>query len=659
MLARTGISVQNPVLRHNYGVLFKPYFASKPLIRDFVHFNLTLRIKIKGPGYACNLNSTDIMGNKLKLLNEEVNVLASLINDIYIKTRHRRALLLIGGKILKAIFGVVTEPDIQKLKTVLQILDHTIHDDKHYRVERDTLIAKLAHSHHLLINLVKIHINEAQTILNNQERNIHLINKFNLDLMNKLVANVQSRDCLWKIMQTQMHFESLVDLIYALDRLSFGYLSRELIPVNKLIQAMDMWDMILFRNFTMKLAQRSTRYFYNTKLILNFKITSEEIAYCVKIPASWKDSNFAYYKIIIFKVPTMTHNHSIQGYTLIENRAKFLMINSSHFTMQYHPERGTLPMAYQSINSTTCFTALFLDLKFSIIKSLCTFDYYPGRTPEFKHIPISENTHLILTSELEGFIVCEDKNDTQILLTPLTIIELPCKCTLMSNTFALSSKGQTCEVVSDYTINTGINLPLFLSINIDVNHLGGGDLLNLSTPELHEMHVNFTRQIKILDLQDSFVRDIIGRAERLIQQDRKYSTPSIFGTARHIYDYGPIISSFILSVLSLCVSFYLLYRLHGLFAILLGFRSALGANLTLTNWEVPDLASLNLTFLSTNKSILADSIPDPGTIPCLQGTTLSRPTWQSASTSLSLSLLWWWFSRWHGASTGREFTVTT
>ena len=91
------------------------------------------------------------------------------------------------------------------------------------------------------------------------------MNKFDVALKNGLDINLESRNCLWKILQTQMHYKALLDLIYGLEKLKSGYLSREIIPVNKLLLAMDTWNMILFRNFTLNLAQNSTQYYYNNK----------------------------------------------------------------------------------------------------------------------------------------------------------------------------------------------------------------------------------------------------------------------------------------------------------------------------------------------------------------------------------------------------------
>ena len=610
-IARTGITVQTTVLRHNFGVLFKTDGNSIPQIDTFIKFKMTLETKIRGANYICEGNSSLIFRDQLKILNKEISVLTTLIGQKYLKTRSKRALLLIGGKILKALFGVVTEDEVHKLKTILQILDHTIHDDKHYRIERDLLISKLAHSHHSLIKLVKTHITEAEGILGNYEDNLEILGNFDSKLITKLNINTQSRDCLWKILQTQMHYKSLIDIIYALGKLKSGFLTREILPVDKLLIAMDMWDMILFRNYTLKLSQRSTDYFYNNKLVHKFDAEEDRINYTVRIPAYRNDSEMDIYRIIRFEVPSLTHNHSVLGYTLIENRAEFLIINSTHYSTQDTINYARLPSAYRMINSTSCFLAIFLDSNQNTIKQHCIFNYYAGVAPDFKHIKISGNIHMILTSDSFGHINCEHENVSEIILTPMSIIALPCHCMLTTRTFVLRPEGDNCDIVSNYTINTGINIPLFLSLNINMTDMSGGDMLNLSMPGMQLLHANFSRQIAALDIQERFVRDIIGRTDRLIKLGREYSKPYPIEMGLGLDDYGPIISSFVLSALSLCVSFYLLYRLHGLFAILLGFRSALGANLTLTNWEVPDfLASLNLTLLNTDP-ILADSMPDP------------------------------------------------
>ena len=591
-------------------MLFKPHSISNHLIREFVDFNLTLKIQTRGENYKCDRNSTLLFRDQLITLNKEISVLTTLIGQTYLRTRHKRALLLIGGKILKALFGVVTEDEVQKLKRVLQILDHTIHDDKHYRIERDMIIARLAHSHHSLIKLVKTHISEAQAILVNHEDNIEIMNKFDIALKNGLEKNLESRNCLWKILQTQMHYKALLDLIYGLEKLKSGYLSREIIPVNKLLLAMNTWNMILFRNFTLNLAQNSPQYYYNNKLVKTHTVNKDILTYIVKIPARDAMNRLDIFKVFRFGVPALTHNNSVRGYTMIDNVVEFLIINSTHYSTEYTRDSDRLPSAYQVINSTSCYLAIFLDMDHKIITAHCIFNYYAGEILEFRHILVSDSLHIVISEVSEGNLICGN-NNTHIDMTPMSIVELPCTCMLTTESFVLDSGGDKCDRTANYTMNTGINIPLFLSLKMDVSTLGGGDLLNLSIPEMQNLHVNFSRQMNLLDLQDRFVRDIIGRAENLVRLDSKYSKPYPLQMGFGMLDYGPVIGSFILSSISLCVSFYLLYRLHGLFAILLGFRSALGANLTLTNWEVPDvLASLNLSDLSYDP-ILANSLPDP------------------------------------------------
>ena len=167
-----------------------------------------------------------------------------------------------------------------------------------------------------------------------------------------------------------------------------------------------------------------------------------------------------------------------------------------------------------------------------------------------------------------------------------------------------------CEIDSNYTINTGINLPLFLSIKLNFELYGGGDLFDLEIPELREFHVNFSKFVEELNTQDGYVRDIVRNAEQLIIKDRAYSKPPIGWDADVVKEYGPVISCFIFTAISLCISFYLLYRLHGLFTLLLGFRSALGQNLTLTKWGSDSMLD-DLEATLHNLSILADPDPSP------------------------------------------------
>ena len=613
MLARTGNTGNAPVLRHNYGVLFEPQVQTKNIIHDYIDFEMSLKVSLKFHDYTCSRgNATLALGLKLSSLNEELALLTNLIQQMSTGGRHKRALLLIGGKILKAVFGVETEEQTQKLKSILQILDRTIHNDKHYQVDRDTLIAKLAHSHHLLIRLTKIHVKEAQSLFSGQMDDISNLNKFNSKLLGTLVVDNEVKDCLWKIMQTEMHFKYLLDLIYAINRLGDGFLSRELIPSNKLLNLMDTWDMILFRNYSLNLAFSSIHYYYSNEIVKKFMIIDDQVNYVLKIAATHNSPKFKLYKIIKFDVPSMTHNSSIEGYTSLKDKSKFLLYNDTHYSTDMHGLNDNRPKVYLSVNYTNCVLAIFRDLGYDIIRNHCVFSYHAHTVPDFKHVRVSDTMHILITNENVGVIECDNKNDTGIQLASMSILELPCNCNLRTNSYVLSSDTFVCEFESNFTLNTGVNLPLFQSIDIDVANFKGGDLIKLDIPKLHELHVNFSRQIKILDLEENYVTDIIRKAERQIQLDKKYQQPAYNWAAHIVYDYGPVASSFVLSIVSLSISLYLLYRIHGLFAILVGFKSALGANVTLTQWKSPDFHEIDsfLRNLSRVNTAADSDFPD-------------------------------------------------
>ena len=103
---------------------------------------------------------------------------------------------------------------------------------------------------------------------------------------------------------------------------------------------------------------------------------------------------------------------------------------------------------------------------------------------------------------------------------------------------------------------------------------------------------------------------------KIIKHDNKIISHSTVEWITTLRDNGPNIASTILSAISLGISFYLLYRLNGLFTLLMGFQKVLSANLTMTQWEVPDFHLPNPSnpdldpILATSNSTLSDSAID-------------------------------------------------
>ena len=164
------ISASNPLLRQNFGIVFLPTNDQFYPISDYFNQNITIDIDLVPPNSTCSIDGQlSDLNSKLKTLNDQIDILIDLIYHNYIYKRTKRALLLIGGKLLKALFGVETEDEMENVKKHLNILDNLIHDEKHYMISRDKLITRLAHSHHEMGLHIKTHIQESIYLFNRHE----------------------------------------------------------------------------------------------------------------------------------------------------------------------------------------------------------------------------------------------------------------------------------------------------------------------------------------------------------------------------------------------------------------------------------------------------------------------------------------------------------
>ena len=612
MLTWSAETSTKPVLRHNYGILFEPMKTPIPILHDNIIFNMSSDIKLKPPVYMCRVvNESAPLAAKLAYLNQGSFLLSNLIRDNYIMHRHTRALLGIVGRLLKSLFGVETEEDVNKLKGHLNILDHTIHDDKHYMISRDLLIARLAYAHHKLILHMRLHIKEAESLFNHQSYNTEQLHKTNSKLISTIGHKSDLQDCLWKITQAQEYYSYLLDLIYTFERLSSGYLSKELVNFATMISVIDKWKIIAFRNYTMSLVHTSPRYYFNTKLYEITLITEHCIKYTVSVNARFESVNLDQYRISIFPVPSMAHNFSLPGYTVLKENSKFLLVNSTHHTESYHKNTQMLPMIIRPIRALTCVLALYLDLT-SDIKILCRFDYISKYSPIFQHVPVTANTHILINPTDEGIIVC-GRNTTTMTLAPLSIINIACGCYLETQTFSLKPMGASCNIEINSVINTGINIPMLTSVNLTVNNLGGGDLIELNKIHLSIIHANFSTQIGDLNLADGNIRDIFNKARDLMSKDRKYSEDNSASFVIGLKENSPIAVCYIISIISLVVSLYILYRLHGLFAILtlVGAPTGEAVNVSLTQLSLPDFGPNDFSFTFSPSNLDNDTVLTP------------------------------------------------
>ena len=599
--AQMSISVHPPVVRHNFGVVFYPQTKISSALTQYIKFNITTRVKLKPPSYQCIQNSTTLLAGKLELLNIKIDFLTNLINENYIYKRHKRALLAIGGKLLKYLFGVETEDEMHVLRKHLNILDARIHDDKHYMISRDKLIARLAKSHHKLGEHLKVHIEESIDLFNRHDDNLINFKNFSTQLLNSLKTDRAIHNCLWKIIQTEQHAKYLLDMIYGLEHLYAGRLTKSIMPVDQLLTSIDYWDNILFQNYSLNIGENSSDFYYNNKLATNIVMHLKHVTYQLNIPAIIHKSNVMLYSIRKFDIPAFSHSPSQTGYTKLTNEGNFISLNATHYALHHSKYESSFPTIYRHFNSVSCFSEIFLDTRQNYIHKLCNFELFSLRHANFDQIPINMTSHILISPPKQGVMQCET-HITDIDLPPMTIINIPCGCSLKTSDFDISNPLTFCIKSQNFTISTGINLPIFATIDLDSNKINGKDLFNIKEPIIKTLHENFTTELASIIQDQEYVRDIYREGIKLVKHDKIVIDHSNIEWITKIRDNGPNIASTILSAISLAISFYLLYRLNGLFALLIGFKKVLGANLTMTQWEVPNF-SLNFS----NDSVLASS----------------------------------------------------
>ena len=281
------ISVKPPLLRQNFGVVFYPTKGLTKPVSNIFHFNLTVDINLDYQNSTCGqYNHTSKVEDKLSLINDQINILIDLIMDKYIFKRTRRALLLLGGKILKALFGVLNEEDMEVLKKHLDIVDNIIHDEKHYMVSRDKLITRLAHSQHEMSNHIKVHIAESIHLFNRHEHMIkaelYSLNQTKVVLQDLIIQN----NCLWKIRKSEEFLNYILGLLYSLDKLQKGYICDRLIPVHKMHKTLQFWDLSMRATRSRHLAEKTANFYFSSQIAHLVSASSRRLTIGVRVPLS-------------------------------------------------------------------------------------------------------------------------------------------------------------------------------------------------------------------------------------------------------------------------------------------------------------------------------------------------------------------------------------
>ena len=577
-----------PVVLQNYGVIFEPIgdIATTPDI-----FNMTINIGMGRSSQLSTCKGYDGMDEQAELLENLKSQDVTILNMIkYLcdnNPRWRRAAVQVIGYILKALFGVSTVPDNQRLAKKLGLLDSRIHENKLYNVDRDMLIARLAVSHNGLLEHSKLHAQEVEKILQKWEVDLEIIRLGANNNSEEIVRSEKMRICNLEITNALANVEQSSKLIGALIKAKGGSLDVGLISPSDLKAGLNLLELKLEElNQPFKISRKNLEYYYRRATTHVQSRMGDTIFISVEVPIIRNKVDHTCYRVRNLKTPAMLSDKP-SAYTKITNLPKYLCVNSTSYTEEvgFKTKQDSRPIAFSPLGLRSCSLAL-LDNSPEEVSKLCTKILVPRGRPHITHYPVSNSEHMIYTMDKIGRMRC-GHNIQKLNWEEINMISIPCGCLVTSESFSISTEGILCPIKFNISrLVHGVNLASLEAFKIPIAGLHGST--EISKEELGPLRANLT----LLTASDYFNKenknswDLSEATRELVKQDKKEQF-DLHEWVSDISTYTPAPISLLFSITSLAISLYCYCRIQRLLAYLVMVKGA--AALQLTHHTAPPI----------------------------------------------------------------------
>ena len=601
-LVGQALSYQSPILRQNYGVIFKSFNSLHMEPKDHVNMTIATELDLSLPNIT--LLETDLKHNNLTLLpaittlTKRCLITRDLIRQLITKdsTRGKRAALQIVGSLLQDLFGLATDPDIQDLKKKLGIAQGNIMADKMYNVDRDTLIIQLAKGHNEVLQIVSDHTKQAELIFN-----------VYFQAMDNVTKTLQGdQTLLFKALKYSDIFQGHISLYMLLSE-KYVYLLNTLLGLqslcnNKLTPHLAHpatvhanLELLSLKNHNfrqlLKLYTTNPDYYYSHPVASLTSINESMVEITLQVPVHVPDYIRHMYKVSIFAVPLHAHDPTENGHTNIINVYKYIVFAKEGYSLTNDIQTIANCRTIHPLTFDTCTYALYRDAT-KDIKQLCNVNLVLTSPLPTTHVSLSKIEHLIVSQAKVATLICPNQTH-DINQTAMTIIRISCDCIYKSKAFIIQASSVSCSETDKvvFTAMSGLNLPAAQAFNLHIPQIKASTLHNapihLDIPSSEE--INKQLKNKISHAREGGIS--IQKAAELLQTKdnlNQFSFTNTFGDGSKIVHFSTNALSFVLSIISLTLSIVIFFRLQRLLTFI-SLIAGTHAFINFTHHTVPPL----------------------------------------------------------------------
>ncbi len=500
------------------------------------------------------------------------------------KTRNKRAVLGFMAPLFNSIFGIATEPQVNRIQENIQRLYKNQQNSVNSSQEiRNDLISLQDATNKRIANLwtgiSELNVNARQT--EQWIRNLtHDTNEY-FENVERKITDIYS----WIRTTSTIHDNAnlvLIDAVTISDQIdnwrqAIVGLAGGLIP-ERLIRKSDMisslttiksWVNQRNPDFRLIHDELDVQYYYLNKLATSFVKAEEDrltLIVHVGVPLSTLKSVFKIYQMITRPVPLMANDsETLAGYTNLDKEQipDYIAVSESgefynqlsqsdyEYCISRHDTTCPILATIHDVSKLNCAGALFFNYH-EAVQDLCVFNVY--NNDDFKSYIeyVTEGKYLVATPDFNYQVMCPEKarNPQKGFLS---LVTLPCACEIQTTDIRIPASLAMCnDKTTDVQLHYPINAAQLMLLDIDD--------FDLNVPITKLPIISDKMKSNDIDLRPFIHRDkkfSINLAKKTaINQDGKHDLlapkPPVNYDNGMNWDYIYLITSLVLSVSTTC-----------------------------------------------------------------------------------------------------------
>ena len=583
--------VQGDVIRENYGtILRKTHSEVWTRVEDHdIKINIPLVIpKPLVPFDVCcdceQNGGPDRLACTLIAFNQKsYNQMSQTLTRIERGKRDRGVQIL--GDAMSVAIGVATEPMVAGLSSDIMLLVGQMERQVVNDGKRNKIIYAIATQLNNLMNFTNFHIEEADELFGSQFGALFRHVNFSLEIHQNSTENTQNiLEEQMKIDQKHSDIQMMLQYSHAtetimenLDMLETGNIPNSLIKDREIDGLVQNKARQIGKNSSIMIPMGRVREW--RRAVTKQSHNGTHLFLDLRIQFSRMGAKFERFELMTFDIPIHAHKYEIEGVTrlkteeeviLVNKRDKKYMIRTKQWTEQCREKWGR-SLCYQDEvlerrERESCLWAIYNGDNKKIMRD-CEIRVFPNERISTKQVQIGRGKHILISQGPIIKLNCGDSTEWEKQIPVFAIVEIPCECSLTSDTITINPNQEECtRTLKTIELTSGFNLPVAMAFKLPMRKWNALELrktiIQFEIPELYQAQKHLTKvPLKLIE-QGIKIQEFANK----IKQERNEYVPlwdkihrDWKSTSRNaIYAFV----NFVIVVLTLILTLYNCYRIR-------------------------------------------------------------------------------------------------